>query len=36
MWDGRDGRGEEAAAGVYFCRMKAGEFTKTQKMSLVR
>jgi flagellar hook assembly protein FlgD len=35
-WDGRDGRGRDVGAGLYFCRMKSGKFTKTQKMSLVR
>jgi hypothetical protein len=35
-WDGRDGRGNDVGAGVYFCRMKAERFTKTHKMSLVR
>jgi hypothetical protein len=35
-WDGRDARGNDVGAGVYFCRMKADRFTKTQKMSLVR
>jgi hypothetical protein len=36
MWDGRDQRGQDVGAGLYFCRMQAGEFTKTQKLSLVR
>jgi len=35
-WDGRDLHGNDVGAGLYFCRMKAGRFTKTQKMSLVR
>jgi hypothetical protein len=35
-WDGRDRNGKDVGAGLYFCRMKAGKFTKTQKMSLVR
>jgi flagellar hook assembly protein FlgD len=35
-WDGRDRNGRDVGAGLYFCRLKAGNFTKTQKMSLVR
>jgi flagellar hook assembly protein FlgD len=35
-WDGRDRDGRDVGAGLYFCRMKAGGFTKSQKMSLVR
>ncbi len=35
-WDGRDRHGNDVGPGLYFCRMKAGRFTKTQKMSLVR
>ena len=35
-WDGRDDSGAQLPAGVYLCRMKAGEFVKTIKMVLVR
>ena len=31
-WDGRNGRGESVASGVYFYTLKAGEFTATRKM----
>jgi hypothetical protein len=35
-WDGRDEMGQEVASGLYFCRLKAGEFGKTIKMVLMR
>jgi hypothetical protein len=31
-WDGRDGRGRMLAHGVYFCHLRAGEYTATRKM----
>ncbi|MCK6621613.1 MAG: choice-of-anchor D domain-containing protein [Calditrichaceae bacterium] len=35
-WDGRARSGGEAASGVYFFTINAGEFTRTQKMILLR
>lgn len=35
-WDGRDDRGSELAAGVYFVRYRANEFETSQRMVLVR
>jgi aminopeptidase N len=35
-WDGRNANGTPAAAGIYFFRMTAGDFTATRKMILVR
>ena len=31
-WDGRNGRGESVASGVYFYTLRAGEFTATRRM----
>ncbi len=35
-WDGRDSEGEEVCSGVYFYRLKAGGFTKSRRMLLLR
>jgi hypothetical protein len=35
-WDGRNAHGEEAASGVYFYTLQAGEFRATRKMAIVR
>jgi flagellar hook assembly protein FlgD len=35
-WDGRDGQGREVAPGVYFYRMKTGEFEKTRRVTYIR
>jgi hypothetical protein len=35
-WDGRDAAGRRAAAGVYFYRMEAGEFSEVRKVTLLR
>lgn len=34
-WDGRESSGKKASAGIYLCRMQAGDFVKTQKMTLL-
>ena len=31
-WDGRNGRGESVASGLYFYTLSAGNFTATRKM----
>ena len=35
-WDGRDAAGGRAAAGVYFYRMVAGEFSQVRKVTLLK
>lgn len=35
-WDGRNERGEQAASGVYLCRLRAGKETLSRKMVLMR
>ena len=36
VWDGRDNAGGEISSGVYFYRVRAGDFSATRKMVLVR
>lgn len=36
VWDGADDAGNKVSSGLYFYRLQAGEFTKTQSMTLVR
>jgi hypothetical protein len=35
-WNGRDDAGSRVASGVYFCRMTAPGYTRTQKMVLLQ
>jgi len=35
-WDSRQDNGREVASGVYFARIKAGEFTSSKKMVVVK
>ncbi len=35
-WDGRGDDGGVVASGVYFCRMEAGSFRETRRMTLVK
>ncbi len=35
-WDGSDEGGRRVASGVYYCRMKAGTYEETIKMTLIR
>jgi hypothetical protein len=36
VWDGRDRRGQQAAPGVYFCRLQAGPHAETRRVVLLR
>ena len=31
-WDGKNEAGEQVSSGIYFCNIKAGEYTATRKM----
>jgi hypothetical protein len=35
-WDGKDGKGEQSPTGIYFCKIKVGEFSQSRKMLLLR
>ncbi len=35
-WDGRNENGEEVSSGIYFYRIKAGEFVQTKKMAVLK
>ena len=35
-WDGLNERGQQVPSGIYFYRIKSGEFRQTKRMLLVR
>jgi hypothetical protein len=35
-WDGKDDKGQQVASGVYFYVLKAGDFTESRKMVILR
>ena len=36
LWDGRDGAGRSVAAGIYIYRMRAGAYTASRRMTLLK
>ncbi|HOA28665.1 MAG TPA: C25 family cysteine peptidase [Candidatus Cloacimonadota bacterium] len=36
VWDGRDDRGNGVSSGIYFYRMESGDYTRTNKMMLMK
>jgi len=36
VWNGADESGRRVASGIYYCRMRAGAYEETVKMTLIR
>ncbi|MGB2697055.1 MAG: T9SS type A sorting domain-containing protein [Candidatus Zixiibacteriota bacterium] len=36
IWDGKDETGKEVSSGVYFCKLKVGDFSETRKLVLIK
>ncbi len=36
IWNGKNDAGEQVASGMYFYRLRAGEFQRTEKMTLIK
>ena len=35
-WDGRNGKGESVASGIYFYRFQAGDYSATRRMVILK
>jgi hypothetical protein len=35
-WDAKDNSGQKVASGPYFCRMQAGQFSSTKRLTLLK
>jgi len=35
-WDGKNEKGQEVSSGIYFCRIKAGDYSATKKMVFLK
>jgi flagellar hook assembly protein FlgD len=36
IWDGKDESGDQVASGIYFCRLRAGNYTEVRKMVMLK
>ena len=36
VWDGKDNSGKQVNSGIYFCKIKAGKFSETRKIILMK
>jgi flagellar hook assembly protein FlgD len=36
IWDGKDEAGDQVSSGIYFCRLRAGNYTEVRKMVMLK